>query len=137
MALSMSEREEFLAQPHVASLSVVAGSDRGPLTIPIWYYFSPGDGPWVLTPPDSRKAGLIAAAERFTLLVHRTSPTVRYVSVEGGVIDTGPATEEQVRLMASRYLPAEQVEPYVEFARHEHIIRMRPERWLSSDLGPG
>jgi len=93
--------------------------------------------PWVLTPPDSRKATLIAAARRFTLLVHRTTPTTRYVSVEGSVIDTGPATEDQVRMMARRYLPAERVEPYVNFARREHIIRMQPEHWLSSDLGPG
>ncbi|MCO5970214.1 pyridoxamine 5'-phosphate oxidase family protein [Actinoallomurus soli] len=135
MALSMSDRQAFLAEPHVASLSVVAGPDRGPLTVPIWYYFVPGDVPWVLTPPDSRKAGLIAAAGRFTLLVHRTSPTVRYVSVEGRVIDTGPATEDQIRLMAGRYLPADRVDAYVEFARQEHIIRMQPEHWLSSDLG--
>ncbi|MCO5998650.1 pyridoxamine 5'-phosphate oxidase family protein [Actinoallomurus rhizosphaericola] len=135
MALSMSDRQAFLAEPHVASLSVVAGPDRGPLTVPIWYYFVPGDVPWVLTPPDSRKARLIAAAGRFTLLVHRTSPTVRYVSVEGRVIDTGPATEDQIRLLAGRYLPADRVDAYVEFARHEHIIRMQPEHWLSSDLG--
>lgn len=137
MALSLTERQEFLAQPHVASLSVVAGPDRAPLTVPIWYQFVPGDHPWVLTPPDSRKARLIAAAGRFTLLVHRIAPTIRYVSVEGRVVETGPATEEQVRSIATRYLPREQVEPYVGFARHEHVIRMRPERWLSADLGPG
>ena len=137
MALSLIERQEFLAQPHVASLSVVAGQERAPLTVPIWYQFAPGEHPWVLTPPDSRKARLIAAAGRFTLLVHRTSPTVRYVSVEGAVVETGPATEDQVRSIATRYLPPDNVEPYVEFARHEHVIRMRPEHWLSADLGPG
>ncbi len=137
MPLSIAERHDFLAQPHVAALSVGAGPNRGPLTVPIWYYFVPGNVPWVLTPPDSRKATLIAAAGRFTLLVHRTTPTVRYVSVEGSVIDTGPATEDQVRMMARRYLSAERVEPYVDFARREHIICMQPEHWLSSDLGPG
>lgn len=136
MPLSVAAREEFLAQPHVAALSVASRAGRGPLSVPIWYYFVPGDVPWVLTPPDSRKASLIAEAGCFTLLVHRTTPTVRYVSVEGPVIDTGPATEDQVHMMARRYLPAERVEPYVEFARHEHIIRMQPEHWLSSDLGP-
>lgn len=80
----------------------------------------------MLSPPDSRKSRLIAAAGRFTLLVQRTSPSVRYVSLEGRVANTGPATEDQVRLMASRYLPAEAVEGYVDFARHEHIIRMQP-----------
>lgn len=136
MPLSMSDRQEFLAQPHVAALSVDAGPGRGPLSVPIWYYFVLGDVPWVLSPPESRKSALIAAAGRFTLLVHRTVPTVRYVSVEGVVIDTRPATEDQVRLIAVRYLPAERVEPYVEFAHAEHIIRMKPEHWLSADLGP-
>lgn len=28
-------------------------------------------------------------------------------------------------------------ESSVEFAHHEHIIRMKPELWLSSDPGPG
>jgi len=137
MALSVVERQQFLAQPHVAALSVQAGPGRGPLCVPIWYCFVLGDTPWVLTPPDSRKARLIAEAGRFTLLVHRTSPTVRYVSVEGLVIETGPATEEQVRQVARRYLPKERVEPYVAFARNEHLIRMQPEHWLSSDLGSG
>lgn len=136
MALSMSDRQEFLAQPHVAALSVADRTDRGPLTIPIWYYFTPGDQPWVLTRPESRKAILIAAARRFTLLVHRSAPTIGYVSVEGPVIETGPATEDQVRMMARRYLPAERVESYLEFARQEHIIRIQAEHWLSSDLGP-
>lgn len=135
MALSITERQDFLAQPHVAALSVESGPDRGPLSVPIWYWFKPGDL-WVLTPPSSRKAKLIAAAGRFTLLVHRTSPTVRYVSVAGSVVETQPATEEQVRQMARRYLPEDRVEPYVEFARDEHIIRMQPEYWLSSDLEP-
>lgn len=78
----------------------------------------------------------MSVAGRFTLLVHRTYPTIRYVSVEGPVIDAGPATEDQVRMMARRYLTAERVEAYVEFARQEHIIRMQPEHWLSADLGP-
>lgn len=135
MPLSIEEREQFLAEPHVAALSVVAGSGRGPLTVPIWYGYVPGGLAWVLTPPDSRKAKLITDAGRFTLLVQRTMPTARYVSVEGPVVDMGPSTEDEVRLMARRYLPSDRVEPYVEFARQEHRIRMAPERWLSSDLG--
>ena len=135
MALSVTQRHEFLAEPHVAVLSVDAGSDRGPLSVPIWYWFAPGEL-WVLTPPDSRKARLIRASGRFTLVVHRTSPTVRYVSVEGQVVEHGPATAEQVRQLAQRYLPDDRVEAYVNFARHEHRFRLQPEHWLSSDLGP-
>ncbi len=137
MPLSVDEREQFLAQPHVAALSVNAGAERGPSTVPIWYDFVPGDLVWVLTPPGSRKAKLITRAGRFTLLVQRTNPTNRYVSVEGPVVDTAPATAEEIRRMARRYLSPEQVEPYVAFAAHEHRIRMRPLHWLSADLGGG
>jgi nitroimidazol reductase NimA-like FMN-containing flavoprotein (pyridoxamine 5'-phosphate oxidase superfamily) len=41
MALSKEEREQFLAEPHVAALSVGAGDKRGPLTVPIWYQYNP------------------------------------------------------------------------------------------------
>ena len=135
MPLSVHERQQFLAEPHVAALSVVAGPNRGPLTVPIWYQYSPGGLVWILTPPESRKARLIGGSGRFTLLVRRTTPTTRYVSVEGRVTDVRPSTEDEIGQMARRYLPADQVERYTEFARHEHLIQMTPERWLSSDLG--
>ncbi|MCZ9342993.1 pyridoxamine 5'-phosphate oxidase family protein, partial [Streptomyces sp. TRM76130] len=37
MALSRAEREQFLAEPHIAALAVDAGAGRAPLTVPIWY----------------------------------------------------------------------------------------------------
>ena len=49
MHLSKEEREQFLAEPQLAALSVTAGDKRGPLTVPIWYQYSPGGEPWVLT----------------------------------------------------------------------------------------
>src|ERR1700728_4454071 len=91
-ALSVHDRELFLAEPHIAALSVSAGQGRGPLTVPIWYQYAPGGEAWVLTPADSRKARLIQAAGRFTLMVQRVLPTVRYVSVEGPVTRTIPET---------------------------------------------
>ena len=45
MALSKEEREQFLAEPHIGALSVSAGDKRGPLTVPIWYQYSPGGEP--------------------------------------------------------------------------------------------
>ncbi len=33
--LSVHDRELFLAEPHIAALSVSAGPDRGPLTVPV------------------------------------------------------------------------------------------------------
>lgn len=139
--LSVRDRELFLAEPHIAALSVSAGPDRGPLTLPIWYQYEPGGEAWVLTEARSRKVPLIEAAGRFTLMVERITPTVRYVSVEGPVIRTVPGTDELLREMTERYLPPERVPAYLEFARAELgeqvAIYLRPQRWLSADLGPG
>ena len=60
--LSVRDRELFLAEPHIAALSVSAGPGRGPLTVPIWYQYEPGGEAWVLTEAASRKARLIEAA---------------------------------------------------------------------------
>ena len=61
MPLSKDEREQFLAEPHIAALSVSAGDKRGPLTVPIWYQYAAGGEPWVLTGAGSRKHRLIEA----------------------------------------------------------------------------
>ncbi|ANB06973.1 pyridoxamine 5'-phosphate oxidase [Streptomyces ambofaciens] len=139
MALTREEREKFLAEPHIAALAVDAGTGRAPLTVPIWYQYEPGGDVWIMTGLDSRKNELIKAAGRFSLMVDRLEPTIRYVSVEGPVVETVAATEEQLREMSARYLPAEKVEGYVAFSSANHgeqvVVRMRPERWVSSDLG--
>ncbi|GAA3788199.1 pyridoxamine 5'-phosphate oxidase family protein [Streptomyces phyllanthi] len=139
MALTRAEREQFLAEPHVAALSVDSGEGRAPLTVPIWYQYAPGGNLWIMTALDSRKYRLIEAAGRFSLMADRLEPTIRYVSVEGPVIDTVPATVEQLREISARYLPAEKVDGYVDFAWKNHgeqvVVHLRPERWVSSDLG--
>jgi nitroimidazol reductase NimA-like FMN-containing flavoprotein (pyridoxamine 5'-phosphate oxidase superfamily) len=139
--LSVHDREQFLAEPHIAALSVSDGPGRGPLTVPIWYQYEPGGEVWILTESTSRKARLIAAAGRFTLMVDRVTPTTRYVSVEGPVTRTIPGTDELRREITERYLPPEQAQAYLKLAEAEFdpeiAIYLRPERWLSSDLGPG
>jgi nitroimidazol reductase NimA-like FMN-containing flavoprotein (pyridoxamine 5'-phosphate oxidase superfamily) len=139
MALTHEQREQFLAEPHIAALAVDAGEGRAPLVLPIWYQYTPGGDIWIMTGRDSRKHELIRAAGRFSLLVERIEPTIRYVSVEGPVVDTRPGTVEDLREISARYLPAEKVDGYVEFASKNHgeqvIIRLRPERWVTSDLG--
>jgi hypothetical protein len=138
--LSAADRELFLAEPHIAALSVSAEPGRGPLTVPIWYQYEPGGEAWVLTEAGSRKTLLIEAAGRFTLMVDRVSPTVRYVSVEGPVTRIIPGTDELLREITERYLPPEKVPAYLELAREDFgqrvAIYLRPQRWLSADLGP-
>ncbi|MEE1742572.1 pyridoxamine 5'-phosphate oxidase family protein [Streptomyces sp. BE147] len=140
MPLTREERERFLAEPHIAALAVAASDgDRAPLNVPIWYQYEPGGDVVILTGRTSRKAELIGAAGRFSLLVDRTEPTIRYVSVEGPVTDTRAATLKDLEEVSARYLPAEKVPGYVDFASKNHgeqvVIRMRPQHWLSSDLG--
>ncbi|MEV4916342.1 pyridoxamine 5'-phosphate oxidase family protein [Streptomyces tirandamycinicus] len=140
MALSREEREQFLAEPHVAAIAIDSGEEnRAPLSVPIWYQYEPGGDLWILTGRDSRKHRLIDAAGRFSLMVDRLEPTVRYVQVEGPVTSTEPGTEAALRELAGRYLPPDKVDGYVAFALKDHgetvVLRMRPQRWLSSDLG--
>ncbi|MEE4023288.1 pyridoxamine 5'-phosphate oxidase family protein [Gordonia sp. PKS22-38] len=139
MALSTSEREEFLSQPHIAALAVEAGPDRAPLVVPIWYQYEPGGRPWFLTGTTSRKIELIRAAGRCTLMVETLEPTIRYVAVSGEVVDYTEGTREHLTEMAARYLPADKVTGYVDFAMDDHgdqtKVVLRPQHWVSTDLG--
>jgi hypothetical protein len=139
MPLSLEERQQFLAEPRIAALSVSAGPERGPLTVPMWYQYVPGGEVWVLTAVASVKAELIRAAGRFTLMVDRVEPTIRYVAVEGPVSRTVPGTDEHLLELSRRYLPPDEVAAYMEVAKADHgeqiCIFLRPERWVSADLG--
>lgn len=138
MALTVEEREEFLARPHIGALSVIESVERAPLTVPIWYQYTPGGALWIRTGPESRKTRAIRAAGRFSLMVQQVAPSVRYVSVEGPV-QLSEDSSDLATEMAARYLPADRVEQFLEFERKhlgEHtVITMRPQRWLSTDMG--
>jgi len=41
-AMSVEERERFLAGLHVGVLSVAVMGSRGPITVPVWYDYQPG-----------------------------------------------------------------------------------------------
>ncbi|CAM5731743.1 Pyridoxamine 5'-phosphate oxidase family protein OS=Streptomyces tendae OX=1932 GN=GUR47_27040 PE=4 SV=1 [Streptomyces tendae] len=107
--------------------------------MPIWYQYEPGGEVWIMTGLNSLKNELIGRAGRFSPMVDRLEPTIRYVSVEGPVVETAAGTRQALREMSARYLPAEKVDGYVAFAWENHgeqvVLRMRPERWVSTDLG--
>jgi hypothetical protein len=138
-SLSVRDRELFLAEPHIAAVSVSAGTGRGPLTLPIWYQYEPGGEPWILTSAASWKARLIQAAGRFSLMVDRVAPTTRYVSVEGPARIV-PGTDDLLEEISARYLTPDKVQGYIDFAKAELgeqvAIYLRPEHWLTADLGP-
>src|SRR5258708_35123734 len=92
--LSVRDRELFLAKPHIAALSVSAGPDRGPFSLPIWYQYAPGGEAWVLTPARSGEGPLIEATGGFTPMGERGPPTGRWVSGEGPVTRVVPRAGE-------------------------------------------
>ena len=80
MALTMTrrEREAFLAGVHVGIISI-AEEGRGPLTVPIWYAYTPGGELRLITGRHSRKGRLLAQAGRFSLCAQTEAPPYRYV----------------------------------------------------------
>ena len=138
MSLTPAEKQEFLAQPHVAALSV-AVPGRGPLTVPIWYAYEIGGRPWITTMPSSQKMDAIRAAGRFSLMVDTVDPEVKYVTVEGPVAGIEPSTDAEIEQMAARYLSGEALAAYLEFAHGQlgrHVtVSMTPEHWLGTRIG--
>jgi nitroimidazol reductase NimA-like FMN-containing flavoprotein (pyridoxamine 5'-phosphate oxidase superfamily) len=139
LAMTTDERQAFLADLHVGVLSVAAGGGA-PLTLPIWYAYEPGGDLWIITGSSSRKATLIAQAGRFSLCAQTEAPPYRYVSVEGPVRSVDPAdVEKHTRPMARRYLGDALGDQYIEATEGQEggtgsvIIRMRPDRWRTTD----
>ncbi|KNX36447.1 pyridoxamine 5'-phosphate oxidase family protein [Luteipulveratus halotolerans] len=140
MPLTLAERQEFLTQPHTATISVQAlRTGRGPLAVPIWYDVDAEGRPWILTDAGSVKARHIEAAGSFTLTAHQLTPSVRYVSVEGPVQASRAAADADLVGMTERYLTGDAVAAYLDFARPGlstlQVITMEPQHWLSGDLG--
>jgi len=139
LIMTKQEREAFLADVHVGIISI-AEEGRGPLTVPVWYAYDPGKDLRIMTGRESRKGRLLARAGRFSLCAHTETPPYKYVSVEGPIVSTEAADiERDLRPLARRYLGKEGGDQYVEETRNlpthtdNVVIRMRPERWLTTD----
>lgn len=140
MSLSMSkqEREAFLKDLHVGVISIEQ-ENAPPLSVPIWYDYSPEIGVWILTGPSSEKGKALAAADRYTLVAQdERPPAYRYVSVEGAISETRPADlEKDSRPMAHRYFGTELGDLYIDEESGEQslVYVMAPERWRTVDYG--
>ncbi|WP_198407194.1 pyridoxamine 5'-phosphate oxidase family protein [Nocardia terpenica] len=128
------EREKFLAELHVGVIAVER-PDRAPLSVPIWYGYEPGGEVLIWTEQGSVKEKLIRAAGRFSLTAQVEQPPYRYVTAEGPVTTIEPATPDMVRPIAIRYLGETEGTAFTEqnYGTGSLLIRMRPERWLSTD----
>ena len=137
MALTMTkeEREAFLANIHVAVISI-AEDGHGPLVVPIWYSYQPGGEVRIVTGRASRKGKLLERAGRFSLCVQTETVPYKYVSVEGPIVAVEVADRERDRRpLARRYLGTEAGDSYVESTQDivGMLVRMRPERWFTRD----
>jgi PPOX class probable F420-dependent enzyme len=136
-AFSETERQEFLADKHVAVLSVAATEGRPPASVPIWYDYTPGGNIRIMTGASSRKARLIERAGAVTLVVQREEPPYQYVVVEGTIVKTTkPAPADVQESIAIRYLGEEGGRAFVRSMEgvEEVLFSIRPDRWLSADF---
>jgi len=143
-ALTTSEREEFLAQPHIGVLSVAGGDDRPPLTVPVWYAYEPGGNLTFFTGTQGRRARktrLLERAGALSFCVQQPSSPYRYVTVECTVVgaDRAPSAAEVVAI-TGRYLPPDDARAFAEAEVDNPtgtfvLFTARPDRWLSFDFG--
>lgn len=110
MVLSEIEREEFLAQPHLAALSVNAGDDRGTLTVPIWCINTHPGASRGYSPAPARTRPGSSKRPDTSRSWPRPEPIVRYVAVDGPVAGIEPGGDELLVELANRYLPSDRVD---------------------------
>jgi nitroimidazol reductase NimA-like FMN-containing flavoprotein (pyridoxamine 5'-phosphate oxidase superfamily) len=141
--LTEQEREAFLADRHVATLSVASDSDRPPLTVPVWYGYRPGGSLTFFTGSQGRKARksrLIEKAGVLSLSVQHEEPPYKFVTVEGTVVQTDrPPSAAQLLAIVRRYLAEEMAQAFVqsELGRADSelvLYTVRPDRWLTFDF---
>ncbi len=136
-AMSVAEREAFLADLHVGVLGVT--TESGCLAVPIWYDYEPGGEVTIITSPRSVKGRSLESTGRFSLCAQVETLPYRYVTVEGSVAGSEPCPVETVRAMAHRYLGQEIGDAYVEGNTGDgddsRLYRLTPERWYTVDYG--
>ncbi len=132
--MTLEEKQNFLADLHVGVIGI-NNPGQGPLTVPIWYDYTPGGDLWVITGADSRKGRLLEVGSRLSLAAQTETAPYVYVSVEGAVSRVEPTAEETLVNMATRYLGEEMGKAYAADSTLEGqvTVYMTPERWLAVD----
>ncbi|QCR19222.1 pyridoxamine 5'-phosphate oxidase family protein [Agrococcus sp. SGAir0287] len=136
MALNSDARQALLAQP----LTPILAIDRPghpPIAVPVWHAYEPGGDAWIMVGAESEKARLLRAAGGATLVVQEVAPRTRYAAASCEVVDEHPATDDERRTLAERYLPPEEVQQYLDVAASfgpEVVVVLRPVAWRAADL---
>lgn len=133
LTMSKTEREQFLADVHVAVL-VIDTSGGPPLATPVWYRYTPGGDVQFTTDADSVKVARLRSAGHASLCVQREELPYAYVTVEGPVT-IGDASEEDRIYLAVRYLGEELGRGYVESTKDTAVVlvSLAPQRWRTTD----
>ena len=134
--MSVEERESFLADVHVGVLSVPRKEGAAPLTVPVWYDYSPGDEVWLITGQESLKGQLLKVGTPVALVAQTEDTPYKYVSVEGRVTKIEPTSNESdLKPMAIRYLGEQKGIAYAAGSNEIASIRISilPQRWFTVD----
>jgi PPOX class probable F420-dependent enzyme len=133
LSMTRAEREQFLADAHVAVLAVER-PDGPPLISPVWYGYEPGGDVWISTSDKTVRAGLLRAAGRASMCAQRESLPYAYVTVEGPVA-FGEITQEERLRLAVRYLGNEMAQQYVESTAEVDnvLVTLTPQSWRTTD----
>jgi PPOX class probable F420-dependent enzyme len=132
--MSVSEREQFLADLHVGLLAV-SRPGAPPTLSPIWYEYEPGGDVQFNTDLGAVKHTALEAAGEATLCAQREEYPYAYVTVEGPIAIEA-ATVEQRTGIAARYLGDEGGAAYVKSSAEEPVVlvRLTPRRWFTQDF---
>ena len=132
LAMTQSEREQFLSELHVGVLGIER-PDGPPLTVPVWYIYEPGGELWFLTSLESVKGRLLQKSMRFSLCAQTELLPYKYVSIEGTATISPADKELHNRPMAHRYLGVKGGDSYVESESESVRVSTTPERWFTVD----
>ena len=137
---SPAEREAFLAEPRVAVVSI-ARDGRPPLSVPIWYAYTPGGEVGLWMEADTAKARALTASRAYSLVVHDEQRPYRYVSVSGPVTRMSPiAWETELLPLIRRYLGGADADRYIAAlggpagVADDLFVCMRPTHWRAEQL---
>lgn len=134
--MSKAEREAFLADVHIAIVSIADG-DRGPIVAPVWYAYEPGGDIRFTTSANSLKVQRIRATGRVSLCVQTEKSPYAYVTVEGPATIGEPDFDRDSRPIAERYLGVEGARAYIggrtENSPGSVLVRLTPETWRTID----
>ena len=134
--MTKAERVAFLADLHVAVLSIARHDGEAPLAAPVWYEYEPGGEVLVVTGRDAQKTRLAREHGHASLCAQTENMPYKFVTVGGpAVVDDEPADRDLRVRLARRYLGPELGDLYIEATEGEDavVMRIRTEWWATTD----